>query len=68
MAQIRASDSYKILSKEEQLLQQFKVDAERTKAIEEGKIRTAKKMKKDGIDVETIKKYTGLRVGEIRKL
>lgn len=55
MAKIRKSDSYKILSKEEQLLQQFKVDAERTKAIEEEKIRTAKKMKKDGVDVETIK-------------
>lgn len=68
MAKIRESDSYKILSKEEQLLQQFKVDAERTKGIEEEKIRTAKKMKKEGFDVEMIKKMTGLRVGEIRKL
>ncbi len=68
MARIRESDSYKILSKEEQLLQQFKVDAEREKASEERSIEIAKKMKKDGVDVDTIKKYTGLRVGEIRKL
>ena len=68
MRKIRLSDNWKILDKEAQLLQQLKVDTERAKATEEEKKRTAKKMLKEGFEVEIIKKMTGLRVGEIRKL
>ena len=36
--------------------------------IEQEKINTAKNMKKDGIDLKTISKYTGLSIEEISKL
>lgn len=68
MAKIRASDSYKILTQEEQLLQQFKVDAEAERLANEKLIKVAKKLKSMGMEIEDIKKATGLRVGEIRKL
>lgn len=68
MAQIRHSDSYKILSKDEQVLQQLKVDTEAERLANEKLIKVAKKLKSMGMAVEDIKKATGLRVGEIRKL
>ena len=42
------------------------MEAER--AEKEKALAIAKKMKKDGLDDATIKKYTGLRITEVRKL
>ncbi|MEO1050769.1 MAG: JAB domain-containing protein [Bacteroidota bacterium] len=68
MDEIRVSDRYTILDKEQQILQEFKMDAEKEKAAKKEKLDIAKKMKKEGFDEGMIKKMTGLKVGEIREL
>lgn len=68
MDKIRKSDRYKILNEEQQRLHDFKLSAEAERMAKEKVLLIAKKMKKDGVDNDTIKKYTGLRIGEVREL
>ena len=47
---------------------QISLEDKRREGIKEGQISMAKSMKKENIDIETIKRITGLSIEEIRKL
>ncbi|MEO9802026.1 MAG: JAB domain-containing protein [Reichenbachiella sp.] len=66
--QLRKSGLYQIVDREKAELQQWKLDLERKKAVQESHLEIAKKMKADGIDIDTIKKYTGLKKWDIKGL
>jgi len=68
MDKIRHSKLYTILNKEQQMLEAFKVEAEKEKAVRENALRIAKKLRAMGMDDDDIKKATGLRKNEIREL
>ena len=54
--------------KEEGTTLQDKIDYEKAKSYDEGIIETAKKMLQDGLNVNSIAKYTGLSINEIEEL
>ncbi|WP_231562649.1 JAB domain-containing protein [Muricauda sp. MAR_2010_75] len=60
MDELRKSGLFEIVGPEKQELEAFKLETERKRAKKEGLKEAAKKMKADGVDPETIKKYTGL--------
>ncbi|SDQ74692.1 JAB domain-containing protein [Flagellimonas zhangzhouensis] len=60
MDELQKSGLFEIMGPEKQELEQFKIDTEKKRAEKEKAISIAKKMKSDGLDDETIKKYTGL--------
>ncbi|MEP2510514.1 MAG: hypothetical protein ABJH72_14220 [Reichenbachiella sp.] len=66
--QLHKSGLYQIVDREKAELQQWKLDLERKKAVQESHLEIAKKMKADGIDIDTIKKYTGLKKWDIKGL
>jgi len=68
MKEIKYSDLYSILSKEEQMLNEFKSEAMAEKAALDRAKEIAKKMKEIDMDIDTIKKLTGLGKVEIKKL
>jgi DNA repair protein RadC len=61
MDQLLNSGNYEIISKEEAEYKQWKIKTENSLGI-------AKKMKNDGLDIDIIKKYTGLKKWDINKL
>ncbi len=64
MDELRQSGRYELIDKEKGWLQEMKIEAEREK--ERHVIAT--KLKKAGVDIETIRKATGLKKTEIKKL
>lgn len=68
MEQVRNSGFYELLDNEKVRLQEFKAEMELKKAQKSKSLDIAKKMKEDGMDIDTIKKYTGLNKWEIKKL
>ena len=65
MNQLRKSGFYEVTGPEKKELEAFKLETERKRAEKEKAKDIAKKMKEDGIDLDTIKKYTGLSKQEI---
>lgn len=59
---------YEVIDKEKAQLQQWKLDLEKERAEKKRTLEIAKKMKVDGLDDDTIKKYTGLNKWDIKKL
>lgn len=60
MDELKKSGLFEIMGPEKKELEQWKIDTEKKRAKKENSLEIAKKMKADGIDHETIKKYTGL--------
>ncbi len=60
MDELQKSGLFEIMGPEKQELEQFKIETEKKRAKKENSLEIAKKMKSDGLDDETIKKYTGL--------
>jgi len=61
MDKLSKSGNYEILNQDEAKYKQWKIETEKALDI-------AKKMKKDGIDIDIIKKYTGLKKWDINTL
>lgn len=68
MAQLKNSDTWRIIEKDQLAMQQLKKQMDEKRFKQERSLEIAKKMKADGMDAEKIKKLTGLRLGEIKKL
>lgn len=66
--ELKKTGRYEILDAEKASMRQWKEEMEREKAIKNNNLEIAKKMKEDGIDIDTIKKYTGLKKWDIKKL
>ena len=64
METLRKSSRFTITGPERELLEGLKMQEER----KQGRKDVAKRMKADGYDAQTIKKLTGLRLSEIKKL
>jgi DNA repair protein RadC len=64
MNELKQSGRYELIDKEKGWLQEMKVEAEVAKKMNE----VAANFKKLGVDIETIKKATGLTKAEIKKL
>ncbi|MGW9686285.1 JAB domain-containing protein [Flagellimonas sp. 2504JD1-5] len=68
MDELRNSGLFEIMGPEKKELEQWKIDTERKRAEKQKAKDIAKKMKADGVDAETIKKYTGLSEAAVGKL
>ncbi len=68
MDELKNTGKYELLDSEKVAMRKWKEEQEREKAIEKNSLEIAKKMKDDGVDVDIIKKYTGLRKSDINKL
>ena len=68
LSELQKSGLYEIVEREKIQIQEWKLQLEREKAIQENKTEIATKMKNDGLDEDTIKKYTGLTKWDIRRL
>ena len=66
--ELRQSGLFEIVERDKVEIQQWKLDLERERAERAKATDIAQKMKKDGLDIETIKKYTGLTKWDIRDL
>lgn len=64
MDELRRSGRYELIDKEKGWLQEMKIEAEREKE----RHAIATKLKKAGVDIETIRKATGLKKAEINRL
>ncbi|MFL0081660.1 JAB domain-containing protein [Tenacibaculum maritimum] len=63
--ELQNSGTFEIIDKEKKDLEEWRIKTEKEYSV---KIDIAKKMVKDGIDIDTIKKYTGLTKWDIKKL
>ncbi|MCE7995492.1 MAG: JAB domain-containing protein [Roseivirga sp.] len=61
---LKSSGLYEVVDREKAVMTKMKIEAEQRKEA----LTIAAKMKKDGLDEKTIKKYTGLYMHEIRGL
>lgn len=68
MDELKNTGKYELLDSEKVAMRKWKEEYEREKAIEKNNLEIAKKMKENGVDVDIIKKCTGLRKSEINKL
>lgn len=68
MDELENSGMYEILDKEKQAMLKLEIEHEKEKALRESKLDMARKMKEDGVDIETIQKYTGLKKWDIKRL
>ena len=59
---------FEIVEPEKKALQEWKIGTGTKRAVKQNKLDIAKKMKKDGVEIDIIKKYTGLSVSAIEKL
>src|SRR5690606_21008762 len=66
--ELKNTGKYELLDSEKAAMRKWKEEQEKEKAIEKNSLEIAKKMKDDGVDVDIIKKYTGLRKSDINKL
>ena len=65
---LRDSGTYQLIDQEKAQMQQWRAEVEKEKAIHERSLEIAKKMKADGQDNKTIRKYTGLSQKDINQL
>lgn len=68
MAQLRASDTWRLVEKDEVEMREWKEKVEAKRNKREKALEIAKKMKAEGMDEEVIRRLTGLKVVDIRKL
>jgi len=68
IAELKKSDTWRIVEKEELELKEFKQKMNDERVKNENSLAIAKKLKAAGLDEATIKKATGVSLGEIRKL
>ncbi len=68
MDKLKKSGMFEIMGPEKKELEQWKIDTERKRAEKQKALDIAKKMKDDGVELDTIKKYTGLSSSAIKKL
>src|SRR5882757_7668620 len=68
IAELKKSDTWRIIEKEELDLKEFKLKMVEERGKEIKAMQIAKKLKTSGMDEASIKKMTGLTTGEIRKL
>jgi len=66
--QLKKSDTWRVVDKEEIAMKEFQQKLESKRIKNEKALEIGKKMKADRIDDETIKRLTGLRLGEIKRL
>ncbi|WP_430412853.1 JAB domain-containing protein [Kordia sp.] len=67
MDKLRKNGLYEVKDRESEAMKEMKLRIERDKAEREKAMDIARKMKADGVDIDTIKKYTGLYVRDIKK-
>lgn len=67
MEQLRKNGLYEIKDRESEAMKELEIEFEKKRAEKEKAMDIARKMKADGIDMDTIKKYTGLYVRDIKK-
>ncbi|UOB16357.1 JAB domain-containing protein [Abyssalbus ytuae] len=63
--ELQSSGMFEIVNREKKKWEEWRIKTEKEQSV---KLDIAKKMLQDGIDMKTIKKYTGLTQGEIKKL
>ncbi|CAA0182765.1 DNA repair protein [Tenacibaculum maritimum] len=63
--ELQNSGAFEIIDREKKDLEEWRIKTEKEYSV---KIDIAKKMVEDGIDIDTIKKYTGLTKWDIKKL
>lgn len=68
MDELRASDTWRIIEKEQLEMKRWKEKMEKERIEHDKALSIAKKLKEEGIDEGMIKKVTGLKLGDIRKL
>lgn len=68
MDQLRASDTWRIVEKDQLEVQEWKQKMEAARIKHENSLAIAKKLKKEGANEALIKKVTGLKLVDIRKL
>ncbi len=68
MDELRASDTWRIIEKEQLEMKSWKEKMEKERIEHDKALSIAKKLKEEGIDEGMIKKVTGLKLGDIRKL
>ncbi|QHI39152.1 hypothetical protein IMCC3317_45530 [Kordia antarctica] len=68
MEELRKSGLYEIQDRESDQMKEMKIQYERKNAEKSKAIDIARKMKADGFDIKTIKKYTGLYIKDIKTL
>lgn len=68
MAQLALNNRYELIDAERAKMLELQAELKKQRAVEDEKIAIATKMKADGVDIDTIQKYTGLRKVEIRRL
>ncbi len=66
--ELQGSGLFEIVEREKEEIKAWKLRLERERAVKASKIEIASKMKDDGVDIDIIKKYTGLTKPEIKKL
>lgn len=67
MNQLRKNGLYEIKDRESEAMKELELEFEKKRAEKEKAMDIARKMKADGVDMDTIKKYTGLYVRDIKK-
>lgn len=67
MDELRKSGLYEIQDRESDQMKEMQLRYERKNAEKAKAMEVARKMKADGIDIDTIKKYTGLYVRDIKE-
>ena len=68
IGRLKKSGLYEIVDKEKARMNEWKQKMELERAEKEKARAIAKKMKEDGVDIDTIKKYTGLNKWDIKRL
>lgn len=66
--QLKKSGLFEIMGPEKKELEEWKIDTEKKRAEKQKALDIAKKMKDDGVEIDIIKKYTGLTNSAIKKL
>lgn len=68
IAELKQSNTWRIVEKDQLEMQQLKKELDEKRIKKENTIEIAKKLKANGMSDDEIKKVTGLKVGEIRRL
>lgn len=68
MNHLRASDTWRIIEKDQLEVQEWKQKMEAKRVEHEKALAIAKKLKKEGAEESLIKRVTGLKLAEIRKI
>lgn len=66
--ELKKSGLFEVVERDKIEIKEWQLKMEKDRGEHEGKLFIARKMKNEGYDEKTIKKLTGLRLGEIREL